>query len=241
MADRMISPKPRSEDVSLDTSLRPRSLAEYIGQEKIKENLRIFISAAKGREEALDHVLLYGPPGLGKCITDESYILTGDGWTEFSELIPADMDDDTYIAYENLVYGLKELEPTSHIYSSGWRETVKLCTRSGFEIEGTPNHQLIVAGPEGLQWKRLDELTEDDFVAIARGLQIWGPPQLLSFRPTCLANRQRREITEREVLLVHQQLSAALGRPPANVELRFACRAVRNDTPIHQPGVWACL
>jgi Holliday junction DNA helicase RuvB len=66
MADRMISPKPRSEDVSLDTSLRPRSLSEYIGQEKIKENLHIFISAAKAREEALDHVLLYGPPGLGK-------------------------------------------------------------------------------------------------------------------------------------------------------------------------------
>ncbi|HID63867.1 MAG TPA: Holliday junction branch migration DNA helicase RuvB, partial [Anaerolineae bacterium] len=66
MADRMISPKPRSEDVSLDTSLRPRSLSEYIGQEKIKENLHIFISAAKARGEALDHVLLYGPPGLGK-------------------------------------------------------------------------------------------------------------------------------------------------------------------------------
>ena len=66
MTDRVISPKPRSEDVSLDTSLRPRSLSEYIGQEKIKENLSIFISAAKAREEALDHVLLYGPPGLGK-------------------------------------------------------------------------------------------------------------------------------------------------------------------------------
>jgi Holliday junction DNA helicase RuvB len=66
MADRMISPKPRSEDISLDTSLRPRSLSEYIGQEKIKENLHIFISAAKARAEALDHVLLYGPPGLGK-------------------------------------------------------------------------------------------------------------------------------------------------------------------------------
>jgi len=66
MADRMISPRPTSEDISLDTSLRPRSLSEYIGQEKIKENLRIFISAARARGEALDHVLLYGPPGLGK-------------------------------------------------------------------------------------------------------------------------------------------------------------------------------
>jgi Holliday junction DNA helicase RuvB len=54
------------EDLTLDISLRPRTLEEYIGQEKIKESLRIFIEAAKKRAEALDHVLLYGPPGLGK-------------------------------------------------------------------------------------------------------------------------------------------------------------------------------
>ena len=50
----------------LDSSLRPRRLEEFIGQDKIKDNLSIAITAAKGREEALDHVLLYGPPGLGK-------------------------------------------------------------------------------------------------------------------------------------------------------------------------------
>ncbi len=66
MTERMISPKPRDEDVSLDTSLRPKRLSEYIGQDKVKENLRIFIAAAQARGEALDHVLLYGPPGLGK-------------------------------------------------------------------------------------------------------------------------------------------------------------------------------
>ena len=54
------------EDLTLDISLRPRTLEEYIGQEKIKESLQIFIEAAKKRAEALDHVLLYGPPGLGK-------------------------------------------------------------------------------------------------------------------------------------------------------------------------------
>ena len=55
-----------AEDERLDATLRPRTLSEYIGQEKIKENLKVFIEAAKGRGEALDHVLLYGPPGLGK-------------------------------------------------------------------------------------------------------------------------------------------------------------------------------
>ena len=50
----------------LDTSLRPHQLDEYIGQEKVKENLKVYIEAAKMRGDTLDHVLLYGPPGLGK-------------------------------------------------------------------------------------------------------------------------------------------------------------------------------
>ena len=55
-----------SDSFELDNSLRPKRLDEYIGQEKAKENLKIFIEAAKKRGESLDHVLLYGPPGLGK-------------------------------------------------------------------------------------------------------------------------------------------------------------------------------
>ena len=66
MADRIVSPKPRTEEVGLDVNLRPQDLDEYIGQDRVKENLRILIEAAKGRREALDHVLIYGPPGLGK-------------------------------------------------------------------------------------------------------------------------------------------------------------------------------
>lgn len=55
-----------AEDVDVEYSLRPKSLSEYIGQDKVKENLAVYIEAAKNRGEALDHVLLYGPPGLGK-------------------------------------------------------------------------------------------------------------------------------------------------------------------------------
>ena len=55
-----------AEDSDIDVSLRPKHLDDYIGQEKVKENLKIYIEAAKGRGESLDHVLLYGPPGLGK-------------------------------------------------------------------------------------------------------------------------------------------------------------------------------
>ena len=64
--DRLINSELDNEEVQYDNSLRPSQLAEYVGQEKIKENLNIFIAAAKMREESLDHVLLYGPPGLGK-------------------------------------------------------------------------------------------------------------------------------------------------------------------------------
>lgn len=63
---RVVSGKERGEDVQLERSLRPRRLDEYIGQDRVKANLRVFIDAAKAREEPLDHILLYGPPGLGK-------------------------------------------------------------------------------------------------------------------------------------------------------------------------------
>ena len=64
--DRMISTELMEEDIAVEGSLRPQNLSEYIGQEKVKKNLRVFIEAAKMRGESLDHVLLYGPPGRGK-------------------------------------------------------------------------------------------------------------------------------------------------------------------------------
>ena len=64
--DRIISGDMQNEDNFQETSIRPRILDEYIGQTKVKENLKIYIEAARERKEALDHVLLYGPPGLGK-------------------------------------------------------------------------------------------------------------------------------------------------------------------------------
>ena len=66
MEKRTISTELIEEDYKIENSLRPKFLADYIGQRKVKENLEIYIEAAKARKEALDHVLLYGPPGLGK-------------------------------------------------------------------------------------------------------------------------------------------------------------------------------
>ncbi|RDW19298.1 Holliday junction branch migration DNA helicase RuvB [Oceanobacillus arenosus] len=66
MDERMVTGELQNEDATIELSLRPTTLNQYIGQHKVKENLKIFIQAAKMREEPLDHVLLYGPPGLGK-------------------------------------------------------------------------------------------------------------------------------------------------------------------------------
>ncbi|MBM2810422.1 MAG: RuvB [Chloroflexi bacterium] len=66
MADRLLTATARQEDEVVEATLRPRRLDDFVGQNKIKENLGIFIDAAMGRGEPIDHVLLYGPPGLGK-------------------------------------------------------------------------------------------------------------------------------------------------------------------------------
>jgi holliday junction DNA helicase RuvB len=65
-ADRIVNPDTRTEDLDIEQTLRPQKIEDYIGQQKVKDNLRIFIQAAKERGDALDHALFYGPPGLGK-------------------------------------------------------------------------------------------------------------------------------------------------------------------------------
>lgn len=65
-SNRIVEPEYNESDTDIEYSLRPKVLSEYIGQEKVKENMKVYIEAAKKRGECLDHVLLYGPPGLGK-------------------------------------------------------------------------------------------------------------------------------------------------------------------------------
>src|SRR5258707_6137494 len=73
MNDRLVTAGPVDDDAQYEAGLRPRSLAEYIGQDRVRDNLQVSIEATRGRKEALDHVLLYGPPGLGK--TTLAYII----------------------------------------------------------------------------------------------------------------------------------------------------------------------
>ena len=65
-ADRIISAAPKREEEVIDRAIRPKLLADYVGQPSVREQMEIFIKAAKLRNEALDHLLIFGPPGLGK-------------------------------------------------------------------------------------------------------------------------------------------------------------------------------
>ncbi|MGB5179782.1 MAG: AAA family ATPase, partial [Gammaproteobacteria bacterium] len=65
-ADRLVTPEGSREDEVLDRAVRPKVLADYVGQPQVSEQMEIFIQAAKGRGDALDHTLIFGPPGLGK-------------------------------------------------------------------------------------------------------------------------------------------------------------------------------
>jgi Holliday junction DNA helicase RuvB len=73
MEPRSISGRPTDEDLKFEINLRPRAFAEYVGQEQVKENLKVAIAAARGRKDVLDHILFHGPPGLGK--TSLAYII----------------------------------------------------------------------------------------------------------------------------------------------------------------------
>ncbi|MCD6246240.1 Holliday junction branch migration DNA helicase RuvB, partial [candidate division WOR-3 bacterium] len=66
MIERIFTPSRSKDDVEFDNALRPKSFNEFIGQEDLKSNLSVFIQSAKIRDESLDHILLFGPPGLGK-------------------------------------------------------------------------------------------------------------------------------------------------------------------------------
>src|SRR4029079_11382825 len=65
-ADRLVAAPPAREDEAVDRAIRPKKLADYVGQEQVKAQLEIFVKAAVNRGEALDHALIFGPPGLGK-------------------------------------------------------------------------------------------------------------------------------------------------------------------------------
>lgn len=227
--DRAISGEQQPEDRRVDYALRPRSLDEMIGQERLRDKMRILVDAARGRGESLDHVLFYGPPGLGKCIVANSLILTSEGLIPFQNLLPVGLEANTVSPLQVQVRGIKGIESTSHVYANGVSATMRVWTRSGFEIEGTPNHPVLVATEEGPRWKELRTLSSDDWVAVARGTDIWGQPATVKWQPN--ASTDRRSRVEARIGHYHAELTTALARPPAITELRHTYARGVSDTP----------
>ena len=156
-----------SRERDLEKRLRPSRLSEFIGQQKIKDNLGVFVAAALRREETLDHVLLSGPPGLGKCVTGASRILTDGGYARMGDLVPLGMVAGEVRPCNVMVFGQHGPERASHVYCSGHGPTCRIRTQSGKTLEGTPHHPIMAASPQGPIWRRLAYLAPGDRVAIA--------------------------------------------------------------------------
>lgn len=229
--ERAIDPEAKGGEQRIDHALRPHSLNEMIGQERLREKIGILVEAARQRGEPLDHVLLYGPPGLGKCITADSWVLTENGLTQFAELLPPDGVPDHYQPTQTQVYGIKGMEMASHFYTNGVSSTLRLQTRSGFVLEGTPNHPVLVATAQGPQWKPLSALVPADYVAIAKGTNCWGTPRTVPWQRWQPVDRRR--VTNELVSHYHAQLTTALQRSPSITELRqaYAQQVSGNPTP----------
>lgn len=216
------------DEKQLELSLRPSRLGEYIGQKRIKDNMRVYLKAALQRREALDHVLLAGPPGTGKCITGNSLVLTERGLVPLRELVPPTLQAGESAPLTLKVYGTEGVEETSHVYASGYVPTRRVRTRAGFVLEGTPHHPVLVATPDGPQWKTLAELGPDDYVALGRGTNLWSQQEQQAIWH--LDSAPHRQARRNEIVQgLHTALAQTLGRPPAAIELSYAYVAVTGN------------
>ncbi len=171
------------EDEDLDRSLRPQTLSEFVGQRRVREQLRVFIEAACQRGESLDHTLFAGPPGLGKCVTPDTMVFTSNGMGPIGAL--GELGGDSWQPITKPVAGLYGTRTADWFYDNGESPTLRITTRAGYQLEGTPNHPVLVrtlaagGATAGLQFRRLDELVVGDEVAVRIGAQVFGSSTLL--------------------------------------------------------------
>ncbi len=120
-------------------------------------------------------MVITGPNMAGKCVTGESLIYTEMGMVEFKKIVPPGIKANEFKAFNKTIVGKNGKEKTSHIYYNGKKETIKIQTKFGYEIEGTENHPILVRDNKGQEvWKKLGKIKKDDFIIINRKINLWG-------------------------------------------------------------------
>ncbi len=124
--------------------------------------------------EAPIHILT-GPNMAGKCVTGDTIVFTTEGPRYIKDLQPAPAPEDTFVPLNVHVRGRRAVRKATHFYVGGRQRTVKVTTRMGFVLEGTPEHRVWVRDVDGTEkWRRLDALQPGDVVAVAYGFDMWG-------------------------------------------------------------------
>lgn len=160
------------ENKVLDSTLRPQNWEEYIGQEKIKQNLRIIIEAANKRGQSPDHLLFYGGSGLGKCVNKDSVVFTKKGMVPIGNL--GNLSKKGFQKKKIQIYSNPGPKFTSYFYNNGESKTIKITTHQNYELEGTSNHPIVASENGEMIFKQLKNLRKGDFVAIQRGQNFFG-------------------------------------------------------------------
>lgn len=128
-------------------------------------------------------LIITGPNMAGKCLTGNSLIFTDQGLIPLGDLMPAQAPEGQFTPLSCTVKGLSGNRQTTHFYCGGRKATLRLTTRLGYQIEGTPEHRVWVRHPDGREgWKRLGEIVRGDVLAIDRQIDLWGAE-------TCIPNR----------------------------------------------------
>lgn len=164
--------RPQEEDTALDLTLRPKAWQDYVGQEKLKKNLKIIIEAAKKRGQPVDHLLFYGGSGLGKCLNKESIVFSEKGMITLGTL--GNLNKKGFQKKKVQIYSNPGPTFSSHFYNNGKSQTIKITTHQKYELEGTPNHRIIVLENGKILFKQLKDLKKGTFVAIQRGQNFFG-------------------------------------------------------------------
>lgn len=127
----------------------------------------IFLATSPSKSADKSNMLLVGPQGCGKCVTGDTLISSDQGLIKIEDLNPG-TDFDGYGELEIGVRSINGKTKSSHFYDDGVRPVIKIQSRHGFIIKGTAKHRVICSGPNGVEWKKLDEISVNDYVAIVR-------------------------------------------------------------------------